>query len=64
MKTSIYLLATGLLLILTGFVLMAGSGSSATAFNPELFSLRRIALAPATCLAGYLLVGWAILKKK
>ena len=51
-------------LILTGYILMAGPGSTEQAFNPEIFSARRIVVAPAVCLTGYLLVIVAILWRK
>jgi hypothetical protein len=35
---------------------MSGAGSTEEAFNPEIFSTRRIVVAPMLCLAGYLLV--------
>ena len=52
------------ILILTGYILMAGPGSTEQAFNPEIFSARRIVVAPAVCLSGYLLVIVAILWRK
>lgn len=53
-----------MLLILVGFLLMSG-GSSAdpTAFDPAIFSPQRIVLAPIVCLAGFLLMIYAILVK-
>ena len=43
---------------------MAGSGSTEEAFNPDIFSARRIVVAPLLCLAGYLLGIVGILWKK
>ena len=48
-------------LILSGFLLMTGEGSSNETFCPDIFSARRIILAPLLCLAGYLLLIPAIL---
>ena len=50
-------------LIAMGYVLMSGPGSTATSFNPDIFSTRRIVVAPALCLAGYLLMIVGILRK-
>lgn len=63
-KKNYLLMGLSLLLILVGFLLMSG-GSSAdpTAFNPEIFSSRRIVLAPIVCVAGFLLMVYAILVK-
>ena len=62
-KNLLLFLVAGIL-ILTGYVLMAGPGSTEQAFNPEIFSARRIVVAPAVCLTGYLLVIVAILWRK
>lgn len=51
------------LLILTGYLLMSGSGSTEQTFNPDIFSPRRIVVAPMLCLAGYLLIIIGILKR-
>ena len=51
-------------LIVTGYVLMSGPGSTEQAFNPDIFSTRRIVVAPMVCLAGYLLVVVAILRRR
>lgn len=52
------------ILIITGYVLMSGDGSNEQAFNPEIFSPRRIVVAPMVCLAGYLLIVVGILRRK
>ena len=52
------------MLIIVGYILMAGPGSTGESFNPDIFSPRRIVIAPMLCLAGYLLIIIAILKKK
>ena len=51
-------------LILSGFLLMTGEGSSNETFCPDIFSARRIILAPLMCLAGYLLLIPAILWRR
>ena len=43
-------------LILIGYILMSGSSSTGQSFNPDIFSTRRIVIAPMLCLAGYLLM--------
>ena len=50
-------------LIAVGYLLMAGPGSTEQAFNPDIFSTRRIVVAPMFCLAGYLLIVVGILRK-
>ena len=51
------------ILIAVGYLLMYGPGSTEQAFNPDIFSSRRIVVAPMLCLAGYLLIVVGILKR-
>ena len=55
-KINYILIAVAVAVIIIGFVLMTGSPSPATAYNPDIFSFRRITLAPMVCLIGFLLV--------
>ncbi|MEA1878555.1 MAG: DUF3098 domain-containing protein [Bacteroidota bacterium] len=58
------LLLIGLVVIAIGFILMAGGKSDdPNVFNPEIFSWRRITLAPLVVLAGFVIEGIAIMKK-
>jgi hypothetical protein len=50
------------LLIATGYLLMAGPGSTEQSFCADIFSQRRIVLAPLLCLSGYLLIIVAVLR--
>jgi hypothetical protein len=62
--TSRTILIVASLLIILGYVLMSGSGSTEQSFNPDVFSTRRIVVAPMFCLAGYLLIVIGILRRK
>jgi len=44
------------LIIILGFVLMAGPGTTPEAFNPDIFSVRRIRVAPVVCVFGFMLM--------
>ena len=55
---------TATLFIIVGFVLMCGSGSTTEAFCPDIFSSRRIVIAPILCLTGYLLMMVGIMWRK
>lgn len=58
------LIAIGFAIVVLGFTLMAGSGSQdPKVFNDEIFSFRRITLAPFVVVAGFALVFYAIIKK-
>ena len=52
-KMNYILLAVGMAVVVLGFLLMSGSGSTETAYDPEIFSARRIKVAPLVCLAGF-----------
>ncbi len=57
-------MACCLVLIVVGFILMAGPGSSVEGgFNPDIFSVRRIVIGPAVTFIGFLLMAFAILLK-
>jgi hypothetical protein len=63
-KVNYMILAAGLLLVVLGFLLMIGGGSDdPNVFNPEVFSPRRITVAPIVSLIGYAVVFYAIMKK-
>jgi len=62
-RTNYILLAIGMAIIILGFILMSGSGSSETNFAPEIFSARRVKVAPVVCLAGFLFMIYGILHK-
>ncbi|QYS91933.1 DUF3098 domain-containing protein [Flavobacterium covae] len=54
----------GVAIIAFGFILMSGGGSEDPAvFNPEIFSFRRIRLAPTVVLAGFGIVIYSIFKQ-
>ena len=57
-------LLIGLGVILLGFILMSGGGSDdPTVFNEDIFSFRRIRLAPTTVLIGFGITIYSILKQ-
>lgn len=62
-KKNFILLAIGMVIIIIGFILMSGSGSNENYFNPDIFSVRRIKVAPVVCLFGFLFIIYAILHK-
>jgi hypothetical protein len=57
------LLIIGVAIIITGYILMIGGGSDdPNVFNPEIFSFRRITLAPMMSLFGFIFIIYAIMK--
>ena len=62
-KVNYMLLAAGFIIIVIGFMLMAGPGSTETHFDPDIFSFRRIKLAPTVCFFGFIFIIYAIMRK-
>lgn len=64
-KENYKLLILGFVVIIIGFLLMIGGKSDdPNVFNKdEIFSFRRITLAPLVVLAGFIFEIWAIMKK-
>ncbi|MFV0366746.1 MAG: DUF3098 domain-containing protein [Mangrovibacterium sp.] len=63
-KENYILLAIGFVIIIIGFLLMIGGKSEdPSQFNPEIFSFRRITLAPIVVLFGFIFEIYAIMKK-
>jgi membrane-bound ClpP family serine protease len=63
-KENLKLLGIGFAIIVVGFILMTGGKSNdPSVFNPEIFSFRRITLAPLVVLFGFLFEIYAIMKK-
>jgi hypothetical protein len=63
-KENYRLMAIGFAIIVIGFILMAGGGSDdPKVFNPQIFSFRRITLAPVILLFGFVFEIYAIMKK-
>jgi hypothetical protein len=62
-KVNYKILLIGIAVIALGFILMSGGGSEdPNVFNEEVFSFRRIRLAPTTVLIGFGITIYAILK--
>ncbi len=63
-KINYKFLLIGVVVIALGFILMSGGGSDdPNVFSEEIFSFRRIRLAPTTVLIGFGITIYAILKK-
>lgn len=61
-KLNVLLIAVGFLIVVIGFALMGGSASDVN-FNPDIFSTRRITVAPMVALSGFIFIIFAILYK-
>lgn len=62
-KANFILLAIGMGIVIIGFILMSGGGSSETTFDPAVFSTMRVKVAPVITLVGFLGIIYAIVHK-
>lgn len=63
-KRGYMIVLAGIIMIIVGFALMSGGGSDdPKVFNPEIFSFRRITLAPIVVMSGFALEIYAIMRK-
>ena len=62
-RVNLILLAIGMAIVVIGFLLMSGGGSTAEQYNPEIFSAVRIKVAPAVCFLGFISMIYAVMRK-
>jgi hypothetical protein len=62
-KMNFILLAVGMAIVVVGFLLMMGPNSTEAAFEPDIFSVRRIKVAPIVCLFGFVFMIYAVVRK-
>lgn len=62
-KENFIIIAVAILVIVIGFMLMSGGASKdGVSFNPEIFSTRRIVIAPIVTVVGFIMMIFGILK--
>ena len=62
-RVNYILLVVGMVIVIIGFILMSGPGSTESAYNPDIFSARRIKVAPVVCLIGFVSMIYAVMRK-
>ena len=62
-KTNFILIALGVVIIIAGLLLMTGPSSTETHFEPDIFSTRRVVVAPLVCFVGFVFMIFAIMFK-
>lgn len=63
-KRNFILIGVGTLLVIIGFLLMMGPGTTLDHFETDIFSVRRIRVAPMVSLIGFIVMIFGILYKK
>jgi hypothetical protein len=63
-RMNYYIIGGGILLLIVGYLLMSGGAQPKDQFNPEeVYSFRRITLAPIIVVLGYVVIGYGIMKR-
>ena len=62
-KVNFILIAVGMAIVILGFILMSGGGSGESVFDADIFSVRRIKVAPVVCFIGFISIVYAIIRK-
>ena len=63
-KLNLILIAVSFVIIVVGFCLMVGAPSGEEAYNPDIFSVRRITVGPMIALFGFVSMNFAILFRR
>ena len=63
-KKKYIVLLTAIIILILGFLLMSGGGTDGTEFKSEIFSKRRIVLAPILIIIAFIMCGYSIMMKK
>lgn len=59
-RMNFILLGVGMLIVVIGFLLMSGDSTTPDAYNPDIFSARRIKVAPVVCFLGFVSMIYAV----
>ena len=59
-RMNFILLGVGMLVVIIGFILMSGGSTTPDAYNPDIFSARRIKVAPVVCFLGFVSMIYAV----
>lgn len=62
-KINFIFIAVGMAIVILGFILMSGGGSDESVFDADIFSVRRIKVAPVVCFIGFISIVYAIIRK-
>ncbi len=60
-RINFYIMAGAALMIIVGFLLMLGDGTTTGSYNPDIFSTRRIVVAPTLAFLGFVVMAFGII---
>lgn len=60
-RLNLWMMVGAMVMIVLGFALMLGGGTSEEAFNPDIFSTRRIVVGPMISFLGFVAMAFAII---
>ena len=62
-KNNLILIAIGIVVVIIVFLLMTGPSTTIDHFESDIFSVRRVRVAPVVCLIGFVLMIYAVITK-
>ena len=62
-KNNLILIAIGMVVVIISFLLMTGPSTTVDHFEADIFSVRRVRIAPVICLIGFVMMIYAVIKK-
>lgn len=63
-RTNFILLAISAVIVIIGFILMSGPGSTVENFNPDIFGAMRVKVAPVVCFFGFVFMIVGVMYRK
>ena len=62
-RTNFILIGISMLIVVIGFILMSGGGSTEDKFDPEIFNTTRTTVAPIVCFIGFVSMIYGVIRK-
>lgn len=62
-RVNFIMIAVSMLIVIIGFVMMSGGGSTEHHYDPEIFNTMRVKVAPVVCFVGFVSLICGIVRK-